>query len=63
MKPIILQLKSTDIEAVDDLMKHNIRTLGFLTKETLLDGFIKKGGALGAKTDDSGLPAAGAWDA
>lgn len=55
MKPIILQLKSTDIEAVDDLMKHNIRTLGFLTKETLLDGFIKKGGALGAKTDDGQL--------
>ena len=55
MKPTISQLKSTDIEAVDELMKHNIRTLGFLTKETLLDGFIKKGGALGAKTDDGQL--------
>ena len=55
VKPTISQLKSTDIDAVDELMKHNSSTLGFLTKETLLDGFIKKGGALGAKTDDGQL--------
>ena len=55
MKTTISQLKSADIDVVDELMKHNSSTLGFLTKETLLEGFIKKGGALGAKTDDGQL--------
>ncbi len=55
MKTTISQLKSADIDAVDDLMKHNSNTLGFLTREALLEGFIKKGGALGAKTDDGQL--------
>ena len=55
MQTTISQLKSTDIDAVDDLMKHNSNTLGFLTRETLLEGFIEKGGALGAKTDDGQL--------
>lgn len=55
MKTTISQLKPTDIDAVDDLMKHNSNTLGFLTRETLLEGFIEKGGALGAKTDDGQL--------
>ena len=55
MKTTISQLKSADINAVDDLMKDNSSTLGFLTREALLEGFIKKGGALGAKTDDGQL--------
>lgn len=36
-------------------MKRNSRTLGFLTEETLLEGFLNKEGALGAKTDDGQL--------
>lgn len=55
MKTTISQLKSTDIDAVDELMKCNSSTLGFLTRETLLEGFIQKEGALGAKTDDDQL--------
>ncbi len=55
MKTTISQLKSADIDAVDELMKDNSSTLGFLTRETLLEGFIKKEGALGAKTDDGQL--------
>ncbi|MYD62559.1 MAG: GNAT family N-acetyltransferase [Gemmatimonadetes bacterium] len=55
METIISKLKSTDIDAVDKLMKRNSRTLGFLTRETLLEGFIKKGGALGVKTSDGQL--------
>ncbi len=55
MKTTISQLKSADINAVDKLMKRNSRTLGFLTRETLLKGFIKKGGALGVKTSDGQL--------
>ena len=51
----ISQLTSADLNAVDDLMKRNTRTLGFLTKEALLEGYLKKGGALGAKTDDGQL--------
>ena len=55
MKTTISQLKSADINAVDELMKDNSSTLGFLTREALLEGFIKKEGALGAKTDDGQL--------
>ena len=55
METTISKLKSTDIDAVDKLMKRNSRTLGFLTRETLLEGFIKKGGALGVKTSDGQL--------
>ena len=54
VKTTISQLKSADINAVDELMKPNSKTLGFLTRETLLKGFLTKGGALGAKTDDDG---------
>ena len=36
-------------------MKRNSQTLGFLTRETLLEGFLNKKGALGAKTDDGQL--------
>lgn len=55
MKTTISQLTTTDVHAVDELMKHNSKTLGFLTRETLLEGFLNKKGALGAKTDDGQL--------
>ena len=55
MEMTISKLTSADLNAVDDLMKRNSKTLGFLTKETLLEGFIEKGGALGAKADDGQL--------
>lgn len=51
----ISQLTSDDFSAVDDLMKLNSRTLGFLTEEALLESFLNKSGALGAKTDDGQL--------
>lgn len=55
MKTTISQLTTTDVRAVDKLMKRNSQTLGFLTRETLLEGFLNKKGALGAKTDDGQL--------
>ena len=51
----ISQLTSADFKAVDTLMKLNSRTLGFLTEEALLENFLNKSGALGAKTDDGQL--------
>ena len=55
MQMTISILRSADLKAVDTLMKRNIKTLGFLTEETLLEGFLNKEGALGAKTDDGQL--------
>ena len=55
MKIAISKLTTADLNAVDVLMKRNSGTLGFLTRETLREGFIKKGGALGAKTDNGQL--------
>ena len=55
MKTTISQLTTADVDAVDGLMKRNSKTLGFLTKETLLEGFLNKRGALGAKTDNGQL--------
>lgn len=55
MKTTISQLTSADVDAVDELMKRDSKTLGFLTRETLLDGFLNQKGALGAKTDDGQL--------
>lgn len=55
MKIAISKLTTADFDAVDALMKRNSGTLGFLTREALLEGFIKKGGALGAKADNGQL--------
>ena len=55
MSITISQLTSADFRAVDTLMKLNKRTLGFLTEEALLESFLDKNGALGAKTDDGQL--------
>ncbi len=43
-----LQLNSDDLRAVDDLMKRNGRTLGFLPAEALLE-YLRRGHVLGAK--------------
>ena len=48
MKVEILRLTSDDLGAVDDLMKRNSRTLGFLPTEALTD-YLHKGCVLGAK--------------
>ena len=55
MKVTISQLTSTDLDAVDELMKRDSRTLGFLTRETLLEAYLNKGGGLGAKTKNGKL--------
>ena len=55
MKVTISQLTSTDLDAVDELMKRDNKTLGFLTRETLLKAYLNKGGGLGAKTEDDKL--------
>lgn len=55
MQITISKLTSADLNAVDTLMKRNSRTLDFLTKKALLEGFLNKEGALGAKTDDGQL--------
>ena len=55
MKTTISQLTTADVHAVDELMKRNSKTLGFLTRETLLGDFLNERGALGAKTDDGQL--------
>lgn len=55
MKIAISKLTTADFDAVDALRKRNSGTLGFLPREALLEGFIKKGGALGAKADNGQL--------
>ena len=55
MKIAISKLTAADLKAVDVLMKRNRGTLGFLPRKALLEGFLKKGGALGAKTDNGQL--------
>ena len=52
MNITISKLTSAWLEAVDELMKRNSKTLGFLPGEALQD-FLDKGGGLGA-IDDSG---------
>ena len=54
MSITISKLTSTELDAVDELMKHYSRTLGFLPLEALRD-YFKKEGVLGAKTSDSQL--------
>ena len=48
LKVEFLRLTSDDLGAVDDLMKHNSRTLGFLPTEALSD-YLHRGRVLGAK--------------
>ena len=54
MKLELLRLTSDDLDAVDDLMKRNSRTLGFLPSEALLD-YLHRGHVLGAKVRDDRL--------
>ena len=50
----ILRLTPDDLDAVDDLMKRNSRTLGFLPTEALTD-YLHKGCVLGAKVGSDSL--------
>ena len=54
MKIAVSKLTSDDLGAVDELMKRNSRTLGFLPREALRD-YFKKGGALGVKSNNGEL--------
>ncbi len=54
MNITISKLTSTDLDAVDNLMKHDSKTLGFLPRQALLD-YFKEEGVLGAKTIDGQL--------
>ena len=50
----IVELKADDRPAVDALMRRDSKTVGFLPNAAL-DDYLKRGGALGAKTPDGGL--------
>ena len=54
MNITISKLPSADIHEVDELMKRNSKTLGFLPLKALCD-FFKREGVLGAKTSDGQL--------
>lgn len=54
MSITISELPSADIQEVDELMKRNSKTLGFLPMEALRD-FFKREGVLGAKASDGQL--------
>ena len=54
LKVEFLKLTSDDLGAVDDLMKRNGRTLGFLPTEALID-YLRKGRVLGAKIEGERL--------
>ena len=54
MNITVSKLTSAWLAAVDELMKLNSKTLGFLPREALKD-FLNKGGALGAIGDDGQL--------
>ena len=57
MSIVISQLTLTDVDAVDELMKKNSRTLGFLPRKAL-ESFLRGDGrerVLGARTDDRSL--------
>ena len=54
MKLTISTLTAQDVRSVDKLMKQNSATLGFLPFEALTD-YQRRGGILGAKTDDNQL--------
>ena len=50
----ISKLTTADLDAIDDLMKQNSHTLGFLTRETIRS-HLEKECVLGAKTDNDEL--------
>ena len=50
----ISKLTTADLDAIDDLMKQNSHTLGFLTRETIRS-HLEKECVLGAKTDNDAL--------
>ncbi len=52
----LCNLQAGDVNAVDQLMKANRRTLGFLPREALLT-YLRKGRVLGAKRQDGTLAA------
>ena len=54
MKIEILKLTSDSLEAVDELMKRNSRTLGFLPREAL-QSYLEKNSVIGAISDDDKL--------
>ena len=54
LKVEFFRLTSDDLGAVDDLMKRNSRTLGFLPTEALID-YLHKGRVLGAKIEGERL--------
>ena len=54
MKVEFFRLTSDDLGAVDDLMKRNSRTLGFLPAEAIID-YLHRGHVLGAKIDGERL--------
>ena len=47
-------LNAGDVDSVDDLMKQDSRTLGFLPTEALAD-YLRRGRVIGAKTEADGL--------
>lgn len=54
MSIVISKLTPSDLDAVDELMRRNSRTLGFLPKQALLN-YLKKAGVFGARTSDGEL--------
>ena len=50
----VSKLTTAWLDAVDELMKMNSKTLGFLPREALQD-FLNKGGALGVIGNDDNL--------
>ena len=50
----LLKLTIADLETVDELMKRNSRTLGFLTLEAL-EGYLERGDVVGIKANDGTL--------
>ena len=53
-KITILKLTVADLDAVDELMKPNTRTIGFLPRAVLED-YLRKGSVLGARAPDGQL--------
>ncbi len=54
MDVITSKLTTCDLDTVDELMKRNSQTLGFLPQAALRD-YLDRGGVLGAKTNDGEL--------
>ena len=47
-------MRIADLDPVDELMKRNVGTLGFLPRAAL-EEYLVRGGVLGAKTQDGRL--------